>query len=237
MRDGARVAVIIPAFNEERAIGRVLAEIPAWVDQIIVADNGSTDATARVAAACGAQVVHEPKRGYGSACLAGLAALGPVQVVVFVDGDYSDYPAQMERLVEPILAGRAELVIGSRVRGRRQPGALVPQARVGNWLACLLLRLIWGARFTDLGPFRAVRREALERLAMSDRGYGWTVEMQIKAARLGLACGEVPVDYRRRIGLSHISGTLGGVAAAGAKILYTIFKYALRGGPRRGRRA
>ncbi|RJX35016.1 MAG: glycosyltransferase [Desulfarculus sp.] len=231
MRAGARVAVVIPAYNEERAIGRVLAEVPAWVDQVIVADNGSTDATARVAVEHGAQVVPEPRRGYGAACLAGLAALGPAQVVVFLDGDYSDFPRQMQRLVDPILAGRAELVIGSRVQGRREPGALAPQARWGNWLACLLLRLFWGARFTDLGPFRAVRREALARLGMSDRGYGWTVEMQLKAARLGLACLEVPVDYRRRIGLSHVSGTLRGVLGAGAKILYTIFKYALRGRP------
>lgn len=229
MRQGVRIAVIIPAYNEALAIGQVLEEIPAWVDEVIVADNGSTDATAWVAAAHGALVVSAPRRGYGAACLAGLAALGPAQVVVFLDGDHSDYPQQMERLVDPILAGRAELVIGSRVRGQRQPGSLALQARWGNWLACLLLRLFWGARFTDLGPFRAVRRQVLARLGMQDRDYGWTVEMQLKAARLGLACLEVPVDYRRRIGRSHVSGTLRGVLGAGTKILYVICKYALRG--------
>lgn len=229
MRNGQNVAVIIPALNEEPAIAKVLAAIPAWVDQVVVADNGSTDATADIARELGTQVVNQPRRGYGAACLAGMAALGPAKVVVFLDGDYSDHPEQMARLVDPIIQGRAQLVIGSRVLGRRQPGALTPQARWGNWLACLLIRLFWGAHFTDLGPFRAVERSALERMGMADLNYGWTVEMQIKAARLGLVCAEAPVDYRRRIGLSHISGTFRGAMAAGGKILLTIAKYAFAG--------
>lgn len=229
MRNGQNVAVIIPALNEEPAIAKVLAAIPAWVDQVVVADNGSTDATADIARELGTQVVNQPRRGYGAACLAGMAALGPAKVVVFLDGDYSDHPEQMARLVDPIIQGRAQLVTGSRVLGRRQPGALTPQARWGNWLACLLIRLFWGAHFTDLGPFRAVERSALERMGMADLNYGWTVEMQIKAARLGLVCAEAPVDYRRRIGLSHISGTFRGAMAAGGKILLTIAKYAFAG--------
>jgi glycosyltransferase involved in cell wall biosynthesis len=229
MRNGQNVAVIIPALNEARAIGKVLAAIPAWVDQVIVADNGSTDATADIAREGGAQVVSQPRRGYGAACLAGMAALGPAKVVVFLDGDYSDHPEQMPRLVDPVTQGRAQLVIGSRILGHRQPGALTPQARWGNWLACLLIRLFWGVRFSDLGPFRAVERGALERMGMADLNYGWTVEMQIKAARLGLVCSEAPVDYRRRLGLSHISGTFRGAMAAGGKILLTIAKYALAG--------
>lgn len=229
MRDGQTVAVIIPALNEAPAIGKVLTAIPAWVDQVIVADNGSTDATARIAREGGAQVVSQPRRGYGAACLAGMAALGPAKVVVFMDGDFSDHPEQMGRLVDPVTQGQAQLVIGSRILGRPEPGALTPQARWGNWLACLLIRLFWGVRFTDLGPFRAIERDALARLGMNDQGYGWTVEMQVKAARLDLVCSEAPVDYRRRIGLSHISGTFRGTMAAGGKILFTIAKYALAG--------
>lgn len=229
MRQGQTVAVIIPALDEERAIGRVLSAIPDWVDQVIVADNGSSDATAAIAREHGALVVKQPRRGYGAACLAGLAALGEAKVVVFLDGDFSDHPQQMDRLVDLIIKGRAQLVIGSRVRGQREPGALSPQARWGNWLACLLIRLFWGVRFSDLGPFRAIDREALQRLGMDDRGYGWTVQMQTRAARLGLRCMEAPVDYRRRIGQSHISGTFKGVIAAGGKILFTIAKEALTG--------
>lgn len=229
MRADHEVAVIIPALNEEAAIGRVIAAIPPWADEVIVVDNGSTDRTVEVAAAHGARVLREPHRGYGAACLAGIRALKDPDIVVFLDGDFSDLPEEMSFLVDPIIRGEADLVIGSRVLGRRQPGALSPQARFGNWLACLLIRLIWGVRFTDLGPFRAIRYPALLTLDLKDRDYGWTVEMQIKAILRGLRVSEVPVSYRRRLGQSKISGTLRGVCKAGAKILYVIFAEASRG--------
>lgn len=228
MRDGRRIGVVIPARDEEDAIGQVVAAIPAWVDAIIVADNGSTDQTARVAAAAGARVITEPEPGYGAACLAGIGALPTVDIVVFVDGDNSDYPEDMAGLVDPIVADRADLVIGSRFLGKAQPGALTPQQRYGNGLATALIRMIWGARYTDLGPFRAIRREALDRLAMADRTYGWTVEMQVKAAEQRLRHIEVPVRYRRRIGVSKISGTVKGTVFAGSKILSIIGRHALR---------
>lgn len=232
MRFGAKVAVIIPALNEERSIGQALSAIPAWVDDVIVADNGSSDRTAEVARSRGARVVTEPRRGYGAACLAGIAALGDPDVVVFLDGDFSDYPEDMGRLVDPILRGEADLVAGSRILGEREPGSLTPQARFGNWLACNLIRLFWGARYTDLGPFRAIHAATLKDLQMRDLDYGWMVEMQIKATRAGYRVEEVPVRYRRRIGKSKISGTIKGVIGAGVKILLTIFKLALdlRGG-------
>jgi glycosyltransferase involved in cell wall biosynthesis len=224
MRDSAKISVIIPALNEEAAIGRVIAAIPPWVDEVIVADNGSTDRTGEVAAGLGTRVVQEPRRGYGSACLAGLAAVASPDIVVFLDGDYSDYPEEMDRLVDPIIRGGADLVIGSRVLGQRERGALTPQARFGNWLACFLIRLIWKVRYTDLGPFRAVRYPALQALHMQDRDYGWTVEMQIKAAARGLRVLEAPVRYRKRLGQSKISGTIRGIVGAGTKILATIGK-------------
>lgn len=227
MREGRRIGVIIPARDEERAIGQVILAIPSWIDVVLVADNGSQDKTAAVARAAGATVVHEPEAGYGAACLAGIAALPPVDIVVFVDGDNSDYPEDMADLVDPILAGRADLVIGSRVLGTAEKGALTPQQRWGNWLATRLIQLIWGVRFTDLGPFRAVARPALECLGMTDRTFGWTVEMQIKAAEQGLSAIEVPVRYRRRIGVSKISGTVRGVVMAGTKILSIIFLRAI----------
>jgi len=227
MKAGARIAVIIPALNEEGAIGRVIAAIPAFVDEVVVADNGSTDGTRDVAAGLGARVIRESRRGYGAACLAGLAALADPDIVVFLDGDYSDYPEEMGSLVDPILQGEADLVIGSRILGEREAGALTPQARFGNWLACVLIRLIWGVKYTDLGPFRAVRYTALRALGMQDRDYGWTVEMQIKAAARGLQVQEVPVRYRERLGRSKISGTIRGIAGAGVKILATIGKEGL----------
>lgn len=239
MKNGATIAVIIPALNEERAIGHVIAAIPDWVDDIIVADNGSTDRTADVARAHGARVVWEPRRGYGSACLAAMANLQAPDVVVFLDGDFSDYPEDMGLLVDPIVSGEADLVIGSRVRGWRQAGALTPQARFGNWLACALIRWFWNVRYTDLGPFRAVRYTTLKQLDMRDRDYGWTVEMQMKAAQSGVRVREVPVRYRRRIGKSKVSGTVRGVLGAGWKILSTIFRAALCqywGRPTRNRR-
>jgi len=229
MRDQSRIAVIIPALNEERSIGKVIGAIPEWVDQVVVGDNGSTDLTAQVAREHGALVAHEPRRGYGSACLAAMAAMNDADVVVFMDGDFSDYPEEMALLVDPIVNADADLVIGSRILGYSENGALSVQARLGNWLACRLIQLFWGAKFTDLGPFRAISYPALQRLQMRDPDYGWTVEMQIKAARDGLRTVEVPVSYRRRIGKSKVSGTLRGVLGAGTKILGTIFLAAMGG--------
>lgn len=227
MKREAKVAVIIPALNEELAITKVISAIPNWVDDLIVVDNGSSDSTATVARSMGARVVSEPRRGYGSACLAGINALRNTDVVVFLDADFSDYPNEMEKLVDPILDGRAEMVIGSRVLGTHERGALSPQARWGNCFACLLIRWFWRVKYTDLGPFRAITHPGLKRLGMGDIKYGWTVEMQIKAAVNGLQGMEVPVSYRKRTGSSKISGTVSGVILAGTKILYTIFKMAL----------
>lgn len=227
MRNGAKVAVIIPALNEEQGIGKIVAALPNWLDEIIVVDNGSRDRTSDVARAAGARVLLEPRRGYGLACLKGIAHLDAPDVLVFLDGDYSDYPQEMHRLVDPIAGGEADLVIGSRVLGRRETGALTLQARFGNWLACTLMRIFWRTRYTDLGPFRAIRFSEFTRLGMCDPNYGWTVEMQIKAARLGLRAREVPVSYRRRLGKSKVSGTFRGVIGAGWKILFVIFRAAL----------
>jgi glycosyltransferase involved in cell wall biosynthesis len=228
MYKGLSVGVVIPALNEAEALPKVLGAIPGWVDIVVVVDNGSTDATAAVAREAGARVVHAPIRGYGRACLGGIAMLGgSPDVIVFLDGDASDQPTEMGRLVGPIADRRADLVIGSRTQGSREPGSLTPQQVFGNALACLLIRLIWGQRFTDLGPFRAIRRDALERLAMSDHDYGWTVEMQVRATKRGLAVAEVSVSYRRRIGRSKVSGTVRGVIGAATKILYIIAREAL----------
>ncbi len=230
MRNGALVGVVIPALNEVEAIGRVIADIPAWVDKIIIADNGSTDGTDRAARTAGATVVVEPEKGYGAACLAGIAALGTVDIVVFVDGDYSDHPGDMADLVDPIVADTADFVIASRVIGAREAGSLSPQQMFGNWLATRLIAGIWRQKYTDLGPFRAIRKSSLDKLAMADRNFGWTVEMQIKAAQQKLRVLEVPGRYRRRIGVSKVSGTLKGTIMAGYKILYVIGRHALRRG-------
>ncbi len=227
---GLSVSVIIPALNEERALPAVLADLPPGVDEVIVVDNRSTDRTAEVARLGGARVVTEPQRGYGAACLRGLAEIGPCDVVVFLDGDHSDYPQELPRLIEPIARHQADFVLGSRLSGRCEAGAMPPQSVWGNRLACFLMRLFFGARYTDLGPFRAIRRDALQRLGMRDRNYGWTVEMQIKAVRARLRIREVPVPYRPRIGQSKISGTFSGTFRAGFKILYTIGRYGLFGG-------
>lgn len=231
MRRDRKIAVIIPALNEEDGIGMVLQAIPRWVDDVVVVDNGSTDGTASVARSKGARVIGEPRRGYGSACLAGISALDDPDVVVFLDADFSDHPDEMGTLVDPIIENEADMVIGSRAASRREPGALPLQSRFGNRLACNLLRLFWGVRYTDLGPFRAIRYPSLESLGMRDLDYGWTIEMQIKAARYGLRAMEVPVSYRRRIGRSKISGTIRGTVGAGVKILRVIFRHGI-GRPR-----
>ena len=224
------VAVIIPVLNEAEALPRVLASIPSWVAHVIVADNGSSDGSGDIARRAGAIVVEEPRRGYGSACMKALAALpDDVGVVVFMDGDASDDTTEMTGLVDPIRNGEADMVLGSRVMGVREHGALTVQQIFGNALACSLIRIIWGVRFTDLGPFRAIGRQALARLAMADPDYGWTVEMQVRAAKVGLRCLEIPARYRRRIGTSKVSGTIRGVVGAGTKILYVIAREALGG--------
>jgi len=225
-----RVAWIIPALNEEQAIGGTLAGLNGrGLEHVIVVDNGSTDCTAEVAQRQGARVVSEPRRGYGQACLAGIGALKPdVNIVGFLDADGSDDPADIGRLLAPLRSGEADLVIGSRSQGQREAGSVAPHQHFGNWLATRLMRLFYGAKFTDLGPFRAIRREALEQLRMRDTNYGWTIEMQIKAHQQGLRVVEIPVRYRkRRLGTSKISGTIRGSVAAGVKIIWTILKLRL----------
>ncbi|WP_053238996.1 glycosyltransferase family 2 protein [Sandaracinus amylolyticus] len=222
------VDVVIPALDEERALPLVLAEIPRdVVRRVVVCDNGSRDRTADIAREGGAIVVHEPRRGYGSACLRALAEIAsePPDVVVFLDGDRSDHPSEITRLLEAISSG-ADLVIGSRVLGRRERGSLTPQQIAGNAVACVALRLLYGARYTDLGPFRAIRWSALQKLDMGDPDYGWTVEMQIKAARRGLRHAEVPVSYRRRVGVSKVSGTVRGTVMASITILRWLARHA-----------
>jgi len=224
-----RAALIVPALNEEPAIGHTLDLVPRDLyREIIVADNGSRDRTADVARARGATVVSEPQRGYGAACLRAMEALPPgIEAVVFMDADASDNPAEAALLVEPILEGRADLVIGSRTLGRAEPGSLEPHQIFGNRVAVWIVHLLFGHRYTDLGPFRAIRAEALRELGMRDRGYGWTIEMQIKALRHKLRVIELPVSYRRRIGVSKISGDWRASMAAGAKITWTVLRLAL----------
>ena len=226
------ISVVIPALNEESSIGLVISDLKTNAHRanlplhIIVCDNGSHDQTAAVARKAGAQVVQEAERGYGAACLKALAHLpAETEIILFIDGDYSDFPEEFPLLIRPIADGRADLVIGSRTApgAVRERGALTIQQRFGNWLATFLIRLLYGVRYTDLGPFRAISANALRSLDMRDRSFGWTVEMQIKAARLRLRIAEVPVSYRRRIGVSKISGTIRGTVMAGFTILSIIF--------------
>jgi glycosyltransferase involved in cell wall biosynthesis len=224
---GARCALIIPALNEGDSIGLVLARIPRHVfRQVIVVDNGSEDSTAEIARAGGAEVVLEPRHGYGQACAAGLAQLDPeISAVVFMDADLSDNPEDLEILVRFFDEGNWDLVIGSRVLGKAEPGSLTLLQRFGNWLATRLIRRLWGVSFTDLGPLRIVRLSALKQLGLRDRNFGWNVEIQAKAARMQLRVAEIAVHYRRRRhGRSKISGTILGSLRAGVKILWTIYR-------------
>jgi glycosyltransferase involved in cell wall biosynthesis len=225
--NGKTIGVIIPTRNEAGALPIVLANMPAFVDAVAIGDFRSSDGTPEVGRRAGAIVVDVTGPGYGRACLEAIQALPPVDILVFVDGDAADDLSAMARLVEPIAAGEADFTLGSRVLGQRESGALTPQQLFGNWLSCTLIRLIWDKTFTDLGPFRAISRTAFDQLAMADLNYGWTVEMQIKAARHRLATCEIPVDYRRRIGVSKVSGTLNGTLRAGIKILWVIGREAM----------
>lgn len=230
-REETVIDVIIPAYNEEQSIAYVLDEIPKdWVRDVLVCNNASTDNTASVARAHGAKVLQQPLKGYGNACLKGIEYLKNRKeeeypdIVVFLDGDYSDYPEELPDLVRPILEQNMDMVIGSRALGDLQAGAMQPQQIFGNWLATNLIRLIYDYHFTDLGPFRAIRFDRLLDLKMEDTNFGWTVEMQVKAAKQGLRCTEIPVKYRKRVGVSKVSGTVKGTFMAGYKILWTIFK-------------
>lgn len=221
--------VIIPALNEENAITKVIKDIPGEiVNEIIVVDNGSTDNTKEVAKAAGATVLNEGLRGYGAACLKGIdyvkESAPDTEVIVFLDADYSDHPEELPEVIKPILEDNIDLVIGSRALGESEKGSLTSVQAFGNWLSAKLLGLIYNAEFTDLGPFRAIKFDKLLALNMQDTNYGWTVEMQVKAAKQKLSFTEVPVKYRNRIGKSKVSGTVKGSILAGYKILYTIFK-------------
>jgi glycosyltransferase involved in cell wall biosynthesis len=223
-----RVTVVIPALNEEAAIGGVVREIPrGLVDEVIVVDNGSADRTAEIAAAAGARVVSEPTRGYGAACLAGVLAARDADILVFLDGDRNDDPAELSRVLSPVLAGEADLVLGTRV-GKAARGALTLQQRVGNRVVTALVRALYGVRLTDIGPFRAIRTRALLELGMEHKTYGWPVEMVVKAARCGYRILEVPVSCRQRLGRSKVGGTLKGSVLAGYHLLLTTVRYAWR---------
>ncbi|HLU88527.1 MAG TPA: glycosyltransferase family 2 protein [Cyclobacteriaceae bacterium] len=223
------IDVIIPAFNEEDSIGLVLDEIPSFVRKVVVVNNNSTDHTSLRAKEGGAVVLDEPRRGYGTACLTGIAYLSTLevqpQIVVFLDGDYSDYPEETGNIIRPIVEGKADMVIGSRARGIREPGSMTFPQVFGNFLATNLMRWIYGVNYSDLGPFRAIRWESLLSLDMMDKDYGWTVEMQVKAAKQQLRHVEVPVNYKKRIGKSKVSGTIKGTVMAGYKILWTLFRF------------
>ena len=228
----AAVNVIIPALNESDAISKVIRDIPDFVQEIIVVDNGSTDSTAKVAKNAGATVLYETQKGYGRACLKGLDYLKNLDqktdIVVFMDGDYSDYPEQMSDIITPITDNNMDFVLGSRKRNLSEKGAMQPQQRFGNWLATRLMTLFFNSKFTDLGPFRAIKYEVLNSLDMRDQTYGWTVEMQLKILKQKFTYCEIPVKYRNRIGVSKVSGTLKGTIFAGVKILSWIFKYSFK---------
>lgn len=223
------VTVIIPAYNEEDSIAKVIKEIPSLVNEIIVVNNCSTDKTATVAATAGATVLDENRMGYGYACLKGIEHAArqqsPPEVVVFLDGDFSDYPLELIKIIAPIQNNEVDFVVGARVKELREEGSMTPQQIFGNWLACFLMKGLFNSTFTDLGPFRAIKWETLQSLKMSDKTYGWTVEMQLKVLRQKISYQEIPVSYKKRIGVSKVSGTIKGTIFAGAKIIGWIFKH------------
>lgn len=227
-----KITVIIPAYNEEGSIGKVIKDIPAIVDEIIVVNNNSTDSTAAVAEAAGATVLFETKAGYGFACLKGMEFVADKNmkpdIIVFLDGDYSDYPEELEKLILPIIQNDFDFVIGARIKKLREHGSMTVQQIFGNWLATFLMKLFFGSRFTDLGPFRAIKYSKLLQMQMQDKTYGWTVEMQLKALKQKMKYAEIPVRYRNRIGISKVSGTLKGTVMAGIKIIGWIIKYSFK---------
>lgn len=228
----AIIKVIIPAYNEENAIGKVIKEIPAIVSEIIVIDNNSTDKTGKMAKDNGATSLFEKRKGYGFACLKGMEYISNQEIkpdiVVFLDGDYSDYPEELLKIIEPILSGKVDFVIGARVDEFREKGAMTPQQIFGNWLATFLMKLFFNSKFTDLGPFRAIKYSTLLELEMEDKTYGWTVEMQLKILKKQISYLEIPVRYKNRIGISKVSGTVKGTIMAGIKIIGWILKYAFK---------
>ncbi len=229
-----KIKVIIPAYNEANSIASVINDIPDIVDEIIVINNNSTDDTAKNASQAGATVLSESQKGYGYACLKGMEYIAHFDtnqhpdIIVFLDGDYSDYPEELTKIVEPILNDNKDFVIGARVKRLREHGSMTPQQIFGNWLATFLMKLFFDARFTDLGPFRAIKYDKLLALKMEDKTYGWTVEMQLKALKQKLSYTEIPVRYKKRIGISKVSGTVKGSIFAGFKILGWIFKYSFK---------
>jgi len=227
-----RIKVIIPAYNEEASIAKVIKDIPLSVQEVIVVSNNSTDATEQQAKNAGATILTESRKGYGYACLKGMDYIAEQNekpdIIVFLDGDYSDYPEQLEELVTPIVNNEVDFVIGARVKSLRETGSMTPQQIFGNWLATFLMNILFGAKFTDLGPFRAITYETLLGLQMEDKTYGWTVEMQLKILKQKVSYMEIPVKYRNRIGVSKVSGTVRGSIMAGVKILGWIFKYSFK---------
>lgn len=227
-----RIKVIIPAFNEEESIGLVIKDIPDYVEEVIVISNNSTDRTEENATKAGATVLKEPRKGYGYACLKGMNFIAEQDtvpdIIVFLDGDYSDYPEQLTQLIAPIVEKDIDFVIGARVKRLREAGSMTLPQIFGNWLATFLMKLLFGSKFTDLGPFRAIKYHKLLALAMEDKTYGWTVEMQLKALKKNYSYEEIPVKYRNRIGVSKVSGTVKGAVMAGVKILGWIFKYGFK---------
>ncbi|MFT5735848.1 MAG: glycosyltransferase involved in cell wall biosynthesis [Maribacter sp.] len=228
----ADIKVIIPAFNEADSIAHVIKELPKTVSEIIVVNNNSTDDTVTNAEKAGATVLTEERRGYGYACLCGLDYIAKKSkapdIIVFIDGDYSDYPEELDKVIAPILERNLDFVVGARKKSLREEGSMTPQQIFGNWLATFLMRLFFGAKFTDLGPFRAIKYEKLKELEMQDKTYGWTVEMQLKILKKKMTYTEVPVRYKKRIGVSKVSGTVKGSIFAGIKILGWIFKYSIK---------
>ena len=226
------IKVIIPAYNEQNSIANVIKDIPKIVDEIIVVSNNSTDDTEINAKNAGATILHENRKGYGYACLKGMEYISTQKnlpnIIVFLDGDYSDYPEQLTEIIAPIINNDIDFVIGARIKRLREKGAMTPQQVFGNWLATFLMKLFFGARFTDLGPFRAIKYDKLLALNMEDKTYGWTVEMQLKALKQKMSYIEIPVKYRNRIGVSKVSGTVKGTIFAGVKILGWIFKYSFK---------